>query len=47
MKFQFMKVSWTLGKCFQFGQLYFNGGKTYRVYRLGPLYLRIYGKDHS
>lgn len=43
-KIKVLWISWTQGKVFQFGTWYFNGGRSYKVYRLGPLYIRVYDR---
>ncbi len=41
MKVIILKSNWFKGRPFQFGDFYFNSGKPYTAYRLGPIILRV------
>jgi len=45
MKYDFLKTSWFGGTPFQWNEFYLNGGKSYSIYRLGPIILRIYHEN--
>jgi len=41
-KYQLLFTGWFIGKPLQWNRFYFNGGKCYIAYRLGPLIIRVY-----